>query len=431
MSHRAIVSRYTLAGVLCAGMLGAYTTQTFAGSTPPSIRNGDTNGDGELDISDVIHTLLYLFQGGAPPAACTDSPETMARLAELESEVAAAKVELEAASIALEATEQELERVRGFFPPGPLYTLVELGSVWNDTLSTVPNDLNDAGQIVGTSTRAGDQRRAAWLWQDGELTALEPDLDGSQAQAVNEAGQIIGMIQDPAACDSLPWSPIAIWNGDSRSVLCGTDNISGTFMDINDLGSSLFATARATEAGNVRTTWLYHEGIYTEVALYEAYAVNSAEQVVGFISSATDWNAALWEAGNVTDIGSFGGHFSFAFSINELGHVVGYSENSSGVKHAFLWMGGDMIDLGAGEADDINELGDIVGRAPTGTCNDAESMVLWKDGQVFDLYTRIAPGTIAGWGDLYPAAINNEGQIAGWGRLNGRTHAFLLNPVQP
>ncbi len=38
--------------------------------------SGDSNGDGTLDVSDAVHLLLHLFQGGEPPAPCQTEPVT-------------------------------------------------------------------------------------------------------------------------------------------------------------------------------------------------------------------------------------------------------------------------------------------------------------------------------------------------------------------
>jgi broad specificity phosphatase PhoE len=43
------------------------------GVVPPG---GDLNGDSRVDVSDAVHLLLFLFQGGAPPAPCEQEPVT-------------------------------------------------------------------------------------------------------------------------------------------------------------------------------------------------------------------------------------------------------------------------------------------------------------------------------------------------------------------
>jgi hypothetical protein len=53
----------------------------------PAGENGDANGDGVLDLSDPIYLLRYLFQEGPAPVACADSPDLLARVAQLEAQV--------------------------------------------------------------------------------------------------------------------------------------------------------------------------------------------------------------------------------------------------------------------------------------------------------------------------------------------------------
>ena len=50
----------------------------------------------------------------------------------------------------------------------------------------------------------------------------------------------------------------------------------------------------------------------------------------------------------LTEIGTFGGQFSKAEGINDLGQVTGLATfpPTDFIMHAFLWQAGDMIDLG-------------------------------------------------------------------------------------
>ena len=56
---------------------GAVATQT-----------GDVNGDGVIDLSNAVYTLVYLFQGGPEPVALADTPEMLARVQALEEKIA-------------------------------------------------------------------------------------------------------------------------------------------------------------------------------------------------------------------------------------------------------------------------------------------------------------------------------------------------------
>jgi probable HAF family extracellular repeat protein len=49
---------------------------------------------------------------------------------------------------------------------------------------------------------------------------------------------------------------------------------------------------------------------------------------------------------SITDLGTLGGDDSRALGINDEGQIVGTSHTSAGYYHAFLWIKGQMIDLG-------------------------------------------------------------------------------------
>ena len=55
--------------VLNAALLGVIAHQlvAIAGDGPEAAQNGDTNGDGQRDVSDAIHLLSWLFLGGQEP----------------------------------------------------------------------------------------------------------------------------------------------------------------------------------------------------------------------------------------------------------------------------------------------------------------------------------------------------------------------------
>ena len=66
------------------------------------------------------------------------------------------------------------------------------------------------------------------------------------------------------------------------------------------------------------------------------------------------------------DLGTLGGGFSSATSINDLGQVAGWAHTASGKTRAFLYNGGGLIDLGSlggsvSAADFVSASGDVVG----------------------------------------------------------------------
>ncbi len=54
------------------------------GGQPTASQNGDVNGDGTIDVSDAVYTLLFLFKGGPPPVALAPDPTLISRLEECE-----------------------------------------------------------------------------------------------------------------------------------------------------------------------------------------------------------------------------------------------------------------------------------------------------------------------------------------------------------
>jgi len=115
---------------------------------------------------------------------------------------------------------------------------------------------------------------------------------------------------------------------------------------------------------------------------------------------------------------------SFAGSINDRGHIVGYSDWAvattpdpdgpilQGV-HAFLWQNGEMADLGAlgdgsySSANGLNNADEVVGNTLVGSVNTA---FLYAGGQMHNL------GNLGHHADLDSSAngINDRREIVGW-----------------
>lgn len=129
----------------------------------------------------------------------------------------------------------------------------------------------------------------------------------------------------------------------------------------------------------------------------------------------------------IIDLGTLGGGESEARGINDLGEIVGDSENAMGQQHAFLWVRGMMTDLitlpdgyyhtpnssEISHAFSINDQSEIVGDADLGLANGTGRgiyhAVAWVNGKPNDL------GQARGYQDSSATIINAQGLIAGQG----------------
>jgi len=89
----------------------------------------------------------------------------------------------------------------------------------------------------------------------------------------------------------------------------------------------------------------------------------------------------------MTDLGTLGHFYSWGVGINNSGMVVGYASIADNSNHA-------VISTDGGTVQDLNDM------IPAGT----------------------------GWVLVEASAINDAGQIVGYGNVHGVDHAFLLTP---
>ena len=139
----------------------------------------------------------------------------------------------------------------------------------------------------------------------------------------------------------------------------------------------------------------------------------------------------------MTDLGSLDGGRSHGYEINDKGQVVGVSSYDAMLVqevHAVLWDSNSMTDLGTlapshvnSVAWDINNSGQIVGDSFHDNSSIDRGAFLYENGVMINLNDLLAPGS--NWVLLGSTAINDRGQIVGFGQHDGETRAFLMTPL--
>jgi probable HAF family extracellular repeat protein len=135
----------------------------------------------------------------------------------------------------------------------------------------------------------------------------------------------------------------------------------------------------------------------------------------------------------ITDLGTLGGDYSFAYAINDNDQIVGRSWMPSGPSHSFLYTNGQMIDLypfnsqdiGTAGPTGINNLGQIV----SGEMMGGVYYPALYDHQTEALTILGSLGGVTSYGfNGVALAINNFGQVAGYSYINDtRPHAFVYD----
>jgi probable HAF family extracellular repeat protein len=252
------------------------------------------------------------------------------------------------------------------------YLATDLGALPGGQFSSA-RDINSAGQVVGISeypiVLGGSQ---PFIWESGVMTAILPsDLETyvGEANAINPSGQVAGVIRPSSSRSTLPY--------------------------------------------------LWEQGVLNRLPIpvppAYAYDINPAGQVVGWGCFPSNelglpCHAALWQDGEITDLGTLDGESSTAYGIDPAGRVVGESDG-----HAFLWEDGVMTNLnipgGRSVGFRINAAGQVIGLVIVGSVNHG---FIWKDGVTTDI------------GEVFQVSdINSAGQVVGWRQVEGTDYAFI------
>ena len=300
----------------------------------------------------------------------------------------------------------------------PLYSVTDLGS------NTVANDINDSGQIVGRF-QATNGNWHAFLFSGGVLIDLGT-LGGnsSGAESINNSGQIVGSSR--VANGSLHAFRYSNGVMNDLGTLTGGSESSGN--GINNSGQ-IVGQSRIAD-GITFDGFLYNGATMKDLGNFYPVDINDSGQMAGYSSNN---HASLNSAGIISDLGTLGGEYSNASSINSSGQIVGASSRvAKGDYHGFLYSSGVLSDLGSLGGDSyayvINNSGQIVGSSLLDNGN--SHAYIYSSGVMNDLNDLLYYKN-SGWEISSANSINNSGLIVADASNDGgkTTHAVLLTPV--
>jgi probable HAF family extracellular repeat protein len=285
-------------------------------------------------------------------------------------------------------------------------SMIELGSFPGGGLIH-PTAINDAGHVVGVAYPGGSPHAFLWTPQEGIqdldslLNAANPLGMNSMALDVNNSGQILYFRWDAShGHRNFVWTPGPSGAGTSVEL---------PFADgraINNAGQVLRSAAVWTPAGSgTGGTMRNLDGLgYASLWVND---INDAGQVVGYVSTAPELHAVVWQPdGSTTILPGLGGTLSMAVGINGSGWVSGQSTTPSNQDYrAVIWSPAGVvqdlgIDVDGAQAVDINDDRVVLVGA-------ADLVSLWTEA---DGERDLRP---VGTSMALAGEINNAGQVIG------------------
>lgn len=298
-----------------------------------------------------------------------------------------------------------------------LYTVTDIGALPGAVVTT-PGSINNRGEVVGAAIIPSDPNPVhgfSWTPIAGILDLFPPVF---AASVINNNDEIVG-----EGFFNGRDSPFTLLNGVFTDVGALTPGI--TLSAINNLGVGIGQTGdlKAIIYNNGQVTPL---NVCTGACISTPFEINDLGDVVGTFNEAGGAAPFYYENGAVFSFGIPAGTNAFAFALNNKSEVVGGIAGNGG--HAFLWTKiSGLTDLDAlfgfdfSEAHAINNNTEVVGTSS------GRAFVWTKAFGILDLNQQLVENP--GWILESATAINDLGQIAGTGELDGQPHAFLLTPT--
>jgi probable HAF family extracellular repeat protein len=288
--------------------------------------------------------------------------------------------------------------------------------------ASVATAVNSAGTVVGARFAGGyESCRVPFRWKRGKLETLLPNRCGgdmcvsNQALAITPRGRVLG------STDRLCWT-----GGNSTFwILPAVPELENVFGDGPPAAKKGQSARTCRLAAGGRTVCGPYRPAYGARVLERCSSVQSSWPVglndrldlIAFLDRCedTDGNVfgpeshVLARPGSITTFGPRSD--AKLAALNARGHVAGSIPVPAGGRHAFLWDGRHIVDLGTlggrnSRATALNERSEVTGTSVV-------HGFLWRRGRMTDL------------GPITPVALNAGGEVLGVRRDGERMQAFL------
>ncbi len=300
--------------------------------------------------------------------------------------------------------------------------------------------INNLGQIVGAMGDTPDNARAT-LWSGGIVADLgSMGGESSDALSINDHGQIVGFVRKDYNVSSVAWQ---IAPSGSTALPAPSVPQYGYGAEVINNSGQIAGSTAGGDGNRHATIWTGNTAtVLDQPGWSSSYAngINDQGAAVGYgyFSGGYIAHATLWNGNGMSELAALGGSggYAYANAINNSGQVVGASQASAdGNMQPVLWDGNHAVGLDTlggdgGEANAINNRGQIVGTLSRADHPDLSYATLWDGKTAIDLNQFLDSGArAAGWVLFSAKSINDQGWIVGAAvnTLTNEEHAYLLS----